>query len=69
MTTCPKCNAVSGDDWSQCRPGPCPMRDPAEFTAFQARITASERMICERDLYDRADRWAVSGIRLRGPNS
>lgn len=69
MTICPKCNSTTGDDWKQCGFGPCPMRErePGEFAAFQARITASERVIAERDIYERADRWAAQGVQLRGP--
>lgn len=30
--TCPKCGAVSGDDWSQCE-GRCPMEMSPHYTA------------------------------------
>lgn len=28
---CPKCGAISGDDWSQCGDGPCPMGGPSAY--------------------------------------
>ena len=48
---CPKCDAVSGDNWSQCE-GSCPMPMSPHFdaslpTAAEARRRVGDRIIAE----------------------
>lgn len=39
MIECPKCAAVSGDDWSQCKGG-CPMPGSPSFDDSVAKLYA-----------------------------
>ena len=69
LLKCPKCGATSGDDWSQCGPGPCPMRKseahetapPAEYPASFADYPES---LTERtaNSKDRGDIWSARDV-------
>lgn len=37
MIACPKCNKLSGDDWSQCK-GSCPMKGEVEMSDEAGKI-------------------------------
>ncbi|MCK1543358.1 hypothetical protein IVB12_15690 [Bradyrhizobium sp. 179] len=50
MTTCPKCGATSGNDWSQCK-GSCPLPGSPHHKPEQKRrvINAAEALYCVRE--------------------
>jgi hypothetical protein len=57
--TCPKCKGHHGNDWRQCK-GECPMPGSPHYSPyleFRLKVTNSERVIAEGDLYWRANRW------------
>lgn len=41
--TCPKCDAVSGDDWSQCK-GRCPMPMSPHYVGIAVKPATPQRI-------------------------
>lgn len=51
MTTCPKCHAESGDDWSQCQ-GSCPMVGSPHYSDAAMVLTPASALAEIQDLLD-----------------
>jgi len=62
--TCPKCGAVSGDDWSQCG-GSCPMPGSPHYAGFEHRPSRIVFLVVEGDSRELPGRevedWACDG--------
>lgn len=66
-TTCPKCDATSGDNWSQCD-GVCPMPGSPHYRppACDGKCASGE-CVCDFDLQAGGSLFGLKPIDFRGP--